>query len=53
VPFARRWHPRTSKVNSRWLRQVPGSVMEELFWIAAGPLVSGGAEGAVLLAGMP
>jgi len=27
--------------------------MEELFWIAAGPLVSGGAEGAVLLAGMP
>ena len=53
VPFARRWHPPASKVNSQWFRQVPGSVMEELFWIAAGPLVSGDAEGAVLLAGMP
>lgn len=53
VPFARRWHAPTSKVHSRWFRKVPGSVMEELFWIAAGPLVSASAAGAVLLAGMP
>ncbi|MGO9080204.1 MAG: hypothetical protein ACLQDY_14350 [Streptosporangiaceae bacterium] len=52
VPFARHWHPPTSKVNSQWFRRIPGSVMEELFWIAAGPLVSAGAAGAVLLAGM-
>jgi Insertion element 4 transposase N-terminal len=53
VPFARLWHVPTEKVVTHWRRGVAPSVLEELFWAAAGPLVSNDGPGAVLLAGMP
>jgi hypothetical protein len=53
VPFARLWHVPTEKVVTDWRRGVAPSVLEELFWAAAGPLVSNDGPGAVLLAGMP
>lgn len=53
VPWARDWHVPTSKVITCWRGMVPPSVMEELFWRTAGPLVSDDAPSSVLLAGMP
>ena len=53
VPFAREWHVPTPKVITCWRVPVPPSVMEELFWQAAGPLVADDAPSAVMLAGMP
>ncbi|HEX3922954.1 MAG TPA: transposase domain-containing protein [Streptosporangiaceae bacterium] len=53
VPFAREWHVPTPKVITCWRAPVPPSVMEELFWQAAGPLVADDAPSAVMLAGMP
>jgi Insertion element 4 transposase N-terminal len=53
VPFAREWHIPTPKVITCWRVPVPPSVMEELFWQAAGPLVADDALSAVMLAGMP
>jgi Transposase DDE domain len=53
VPFAREWHVPCSKVITCWRAMVPPSVTEELFWRAAGPLVSDDAPSAVPLAGMP
>jgi hypothetical protein len=52
VPFALEWHVPTEKVITRWRLPVPADVMENLFWRAAGPLVSDGEPSAVLLAGM-
>ena len=53
VPFAREWHVPTPKVITCWRVPVPPSVLEELFWQAAGPLVADDAPSAVMLAGMP
>ena len=52
VPFALEWHVPTEKVITAWRRPVPADVMEDLFWRAAGPLVSDAEPSAVLLAGM-
>jgi Insertion element 4 transposase N-terminal len=53
VPFAQEWHVPTEKVVTTWRRPVPASLMEDLFWRAAGPLIPGGVPSAVMLAGMP
>ena len=53
IPFARSWHVPTEKVVTDWRLPVPPSVMEALFWQAAGPLISDEAPSAVTLAGMP
>ena len=53
VPFTRNWHVPAEKVITDWRRPVPPSLMEALFWQAAGPLIGGGAPPAVVLAGMP
>jgi hypothetical protein len=53
VPFAREWHIPTPKVITCWRVPVPPTVMEELFWQAAGPLAADDAVPAVMLAGMP
>lgn len=53
VPWARPWRVPTSKVVTQWRGKVPPSVLEELFWAAAGPLVGDGAPSAVLLGGLP
>ena len=52
VPFALEWHVPTEKVVTDWRVLVPADVMEDLFWQAAGPLVSDDEPSAVLLAGM-
>ena len=52
VPFALEWHVPTEKVITAWRLPVPADVMEDLFWRAAGPLVSDAEPPAVLLAGM-
>src|SRR6266536_4867139 len=38
VPFARDWHVPTSGVVTGWRGKVPPAVMQELFWLVAGPL---------------
>jgi Insertion element 4 transposase N-terminal len=53
VPFAREWHVPTAKVITCWRGMVPPSVLQELFWTAAGPLISDDAPSAVMLAGLP
>ncbi len=58
APWAREWHIPTAKVVTGWRGKVPPAVMEELFWLAAGPLAvdgdDGGGDGPVLvLGGMP
>jgi hypothetical protein len=53
IAFTREWHVPTGKVVTDWRLPVPPSLMEALFWQAAGPLVSDGAASAVTLAGMP
>jgi hypothetical protein len=52
VPFALDWHVPTGKVITGWRALVPASLMEALFWRAAGPLIAGDDPQAVLLAGM-
>jgi Insertion element 4 transposase N-terminal len=53
VPFARQWHVPTAKVVTCWRVMVPPSVLQELFWLVAGPLAADDAPSAVMLAGMP
>jgi hypothetical protein len=53
IPFTRNWHVPTEKVVTDWRLPVPPSLMEALFWQAAGPLASDDAPSAVMLAGMP
>jgi Insertion element 4 transposase N-terminal len=53
VPLAREWHVPTEKVMTAWRNLVPPSVMEALFWKAAGPLIADDEPSAVMLAGMP
>ena len=52
IPFARDWHVPAEKVITGWRVLVPADVMEEVFWRAAGPLISDDDPQAVLLAGM-
>jgi hypothetical protein len=52
VPFALEWHVPTEKVITDWRVLVPADLLEALFWLAAGPLVSDDEPPAVLLAGM-
>jgi hypothetical protein len=53
VRFALEWHVPTEKVVTDWRLPVPASVMEGLFWQAAGPLIGDDEPSAVMLAGMP
>ncbi|MGH3282000.1 MAG: hypothetical protein ACRDNW_23090 [Trebonia sp.] len=53
VPFALDWHIPTGKVVTEWRLLIPASVMEEIFWQAAGPLIGDDDPSAFLLAGMP
>src|SRR5487761_1467510 len=43
VPFDREWHVPVSGVVTEWRGKVPPAVMEELFWLAAGPLAAAAA----------
>jgi hypothetical protein len=52
IPFTLEWHVPTGKVVTDWRTLVPASVMEEVFWEAAGPLISDDDPSAVLLARM-
>ena len=52
VPFTLGRHVPTGKVVTDWRLLVPASLMEEVFWRAAGPLIAGDDPSAVLLAGM-
>jgi hypothetical protein len=56
VQWVTEWHVPTPKAVTGWRVKVPPSMLEELFWSAAGPLAcdDGGAGGPVTeLAGMP
>jgi hypothetical protein len=53
VPFTRDWHVPTEKVVTDWRLPVPPSLVEALFWRAAGPLVADGSPSAATLAGRP
>ena len=53
IPFVLEWHVPTEKVVTDWRLPVPPSVMEDLFWQAAGPLISQDEPSAVMLAGRP
>jgi hypothetical protein len=53
VAFTRDWHVPTEKVITDWRLPVPPSLMEDLFWRAAGPLAGDDGPSAVTLAGMP
>ncbi len=52
VPFALEWHVPTGKVITEWRLLIPADVLEDVFWQAAGPLVSDDEASAVMLAGM-
>jgi len=52
IPFILQWHVPTEKVITDWRLPVPPRLMEDLFWHAAGPLISDDEPSAVLLAGM-
>ena len=53
IAFTRGWHVPTERVVTDWRLPVPPSLMEGLFWQAAGPLVSDDEPSAVMLAGRP
>ena len=53
IPFVLKWHVPTEKVVTDWRLPVPPALMEEVFWQAAGPLISDDEPSAVMLAGMP
>jgi hypothetical protein len=53
IPFALEWHVPTGKVITEWRLLVPASVLEEIFWHAAGPLIGDDEPSAVMLAGLP
>jgi Insertion element 4 transposase N-terminal len=52
IPFTRGWHVPTGKVVTAWRLPVPPRLMEDLFWRAAGALISDDEPSAVTLAGM-
>ena len=52
------WHVPVTRVITDWRRKVPPAVMQDLFWLAAGPLAGDGGDGddggpVLVLAGMP
>jgi hypothetical protein len=53
IPFVLEWHVPTEKVITDWRLPVPPTLMEDLFWQAAGPLTGNTEPSAVMLAGMP
>ena len=53
TPVAGRNSPDDPALTEYWAGKVPPGVLEELFWLAAGPLVGDGAPSAVLLGGLP
>jgi hypothetical protein len=53
IAFTRGWHVPTERVVTDWRLPVPPSLMEGLFWQAAGPLVGDDEPSAVMLAGRP
>ena len=53
LPWARRWRVPTAKTVTKWRRRLGSWPLEQLFWRAAGPLVSDGAPGSVMIAGRP
>jgi Insertion element 4 transposase N-terminal/Transposase DDE domain len=59
VAWAAEWHVPVSRVITDWRRKMPPAVMENLFWLAAGPLAGGGDDDAaaggpvLVLGGMP
>jgi Insertion element 4 transposase N-terminal len=52
IPFALEWHVPAGKVITGWRLLIPAEVMQDIFWHAAGPLVSDDEASAVMLAGM-
>jgi hypothetical protein len=52
IPFVLEWHVPTEKVITAWRLRVPPQLTEDLFWHAAGPLISDDEPSAVMLAGM-
>ena len=52
VPFVLEWHIPTEKVVTDWRLLIPADVMQDIFWHAAGPLISEDEPSAVTLAGM-
>jgi hypothetical protein len=52
IPFVLEWHVPTGKVVTDWRLLIPADVTEEIFWQAAGPLISDDEPSAVMLAGM-
>jgi hypothetical protein len=52
IRFTLEWHVPTGKVITNWRLPVPPKLMEDVFWHAAGPLISDDEPSAVLLAGM-
>jgi hypothetical protein len=53
IPFVLDWHVPAEKVITDWRLLVPADVMEDIFWHAAGPLISECEPSAVMLAGLP
>jgi hypothetical protein len=53
LPWARRWQVPARKTITEWRRRLGTWPLEQLFWRVAGPLVSDGAPGSVMIAGMP
>jgi hypothetical protein len=49
IAFTRGWHVPTERVVTDWRLPVPPSLMEGLFWQAAGPLTGDGEPSAVML----
>jgi len=40
VAWAQEWHVPVARVITEWRRKVPAAVMQDLFWLVAGPLVT-------------
>ena len=53
LPWARRWQVPAHKTVTAWRRRLGKWPLEQLFWRVAGPLVSDGAPGSVMIAGKP
>jgi hypothetical protein len=53
LPWARRWRVPTHKTVTAWRRRLGAWPLEQLFWRVAGPLVSDGGPGSVMIAGRP